>query len=161
MTDLYPDDELGPPPDSPDKSMYDRLGPTAVRIIVEQLYARVFADQNLTPWFADLTSSDAATLRRHFGLMLRQMLGASTHFTLDELARSHRRRQVTGAAFDRFAGHLINVLDDLQVDVDIRAHVAAALSDLRPLMVVDMPPATTSHGGGWPAGSTGADQGRG
>lgn len=167
MTDLYGEPEFTPSrptPDDPfgeltwnwghrigpgpDKSMYDRLGPAAVRIIVDQLYARVFADRVLVAYFVDLTPRDAEHLKRHQVFMLGQVLGGPVVYLPDDLVEAHRRlaRPVTGYAYDRWGGHLLQALIDLGVEADIRAHVEEALGTWRPLLVADKPPAASSGG---------------
>jgi hemoglobin len=123
----------GPDPQRP-TPMYDRVGPAALRSLVDQFYSALCGDPLTAPFFQGV---DMARLRRHQAAMLSQVLGGPTRFTEADLTRAHAG--IGGGAIDdrvyaRTAAHALAVAWHLGVPDDITVHLVTALVGLRRLI---------------------------
>ncbi len=103
-------------------------GPPAVAAAVDEFMARVLADPQLSPYFAN---TDVRRLKGHQRRFLRAALSGSGGYTGLDLRTAHAGRGITEAAFDRVAGHLAATLDHLGVPPGVTAQVMAFAGTLR------------------------------
>jgi hemoglobin len=122
-----------PVPDSPSRTLYDRLGGgAALRLVVDRFYEIVLLDPVLRPYFTDV---DLPRLRRHQALFLSQVTGGPTQYGGQTMFDAHAGRGIDDDAFDRVAAHLVEALRDHQVATAEIDEVVAAVSGLRPSVV--------------------------
>jgi len=115
-------------------SHFERIGGAAVvRLAVEKFYARVLHDADLAHYFA---GADLARLKRHQAALLTQLLGGPGGYQGRDLAEAHRHLRITGADFDRVAGHLMATLHELSTPLDIVDGLVAAVDSVRATIVV-------------------------
>lgn len=111
------------------QSLYQALGyDVGIRAVVDDFYARVLADPQLSPYFA---SVDMTALRRHQVGFLSAAAGGPKQYTSRTLSDAHAQLRVTGEAFDRVVTHLVASLDGCGVDAESTSQVVSALAPLR------------------------------
>ena len=110
-------------------TLYEALGAeNGIRAAVDDFYARVTADPDLTGYFDGV---DMPTLRRHQTNMLITATGGPTRYAGRDMAAAHAGLNITDQAFDKVVGHLGETLAGAgATDETIRA-VVAALAPLR------------------------------
>ena len=114
---------------------YDRIGGgPAVGAVVEELYRRLTADDQVSHYFDDVS---LAALKRHQALMITTILGGPDHYDGRPLDEAHVPLGITDGDYDRVGGHLIACLQDAGVPDDIQGRVGAALGQARGAIVVD------------------------
>ena len=99
-------------------------GGPAVKQAVDRFYERVFADEQLVPYF---TGVDETQLKKHQAALVAQVLGGPAQYEGRELAHAHTHLGVTGPHFDRVVGHFAATLRELGVGEDIVGRAGAAL----------------------------------
>ena len=97
-------------------SLYTRLGgePT-VRRVVDELYARAHADEELAGYFH---ATDMVVQRQKLVEMISQALGGPDAPWLMGLREAHEGRGITHRHFSLMAAHLIDILIEFGVDDD-------------------------------------------
>lgn len=114
--------------------LYDTLGGDAgLATAVEVFYARVSADPELAPYFAQV---DLDRLRAHQRSFLRAALDGPELFTGRPLAQAHAGLHITDEHFDRLVDQLAATLGDLGVDSASVALVRDRVDALRAQVVV-------------------------
>ena len=114
---------------------YTRLGGSEpVRVVVQQFYERVLADPALAPYFEGV---DMTVQRRHFALLVVQLLGGPSEYDGRELGEAHRGLHITNVAYDKVVAHLVATLQAAQVPGDIIAGIGQVATDVRPTIVDD------------------------
>jgi len=102
--------------DTESSTVFDRLGgASAIDGIVDELYRRARADEELAPYFH---RTDMEVQRRKLGEMLGEALGGPEAPWLLGLHDAHRGRGITNRHFSLLASHLIDVLLDNDVQPD-------------------------------------------
>lgn len=97
-------------------TLFDRLGgAAALAEIVAKLYERTAADPELAPYFH---TTDIEVQRRKLSEMIGEALGGPEAPWLLGLHEAHRGRGVTHRHFSLLAAHLLDLLEELQVDPD-------------------------------------------
>jgi hemoglobin len=97
-------------------TLFDRLGgAAALAAIVTKLYERTASDPELAPYFH---TTDIEAQRRRLGEMLGEALGGPEAPWLLGLEEAHRGRGVTHRHFSLLAAHLLDLLEELDVDPD-------------------------------------------
>lgn len=120
-------------------SAYDQIGGgPAVRTAVDMLYTRILADQSIAHFFNGV---EMPALRRHMALMLTKVLGGPDNYAGRSLTDAHRGLAITDAHYAKVGGHLIAVLEELQVPQDICAAVTSVLLAVMS-QVVEGPPSS-------------------
>ena len=112
-------------------------GTDTVRTAVDRLYQRLLTDPDLLSYFEDV---DVATLRAHMTASLVLVLDVpedTTGFTAEaiRLQDAHAHLDITDDAFDQTAGHLLDVLAELEVDPDLVDDAIIKIAALRPHIV--------------------------
>jgi len=109
-------------------SIYDQIGGiAAVGAAVDELYARVLGDPQLTPYFAGL---DLERQRQHMRAFMATALGGTHAYRGRDMATAHAGLGITARDFDRVASHLAGALRTLGVRT---AQVHVILARIAPL----------------------------
>ncbi len=117
----------------PSQTVYEALGAdVGIRKAVDEFYARVVADPQLQPFFADV---DMTTLRRHQVDMLSAATGGPRQYDGQDMAVAHAGRDITADAFGRVVGHLVATLESLGADQETIDRVVATLAPLESSIV--------------------------
>lgn len=112
---------------------YDRIGGgPAVGAVVDELYRRLTADEQVSPYFQDVS---LPTLKRHQTLMITNILGGPDRYDGRPLDEAHAPLGISEADYDRVGTHLIACLQDAGVPDDIQDRVGAALGQVRGAIV--------------------------
>jgi Bacterial-like globin len=124
--------------------LIDFAGTDAVfGIVAERLYDRILGpvdgdpyldgDLHLVGYFrgADGRLIDRARLQQHMTHFLMAALGGPQRYSGRGMATAHAGRAITGEAFDRVIGHVVAVLQSLQVPAEWIAEIGAAVAPLR------------------------------
>ena len=118
-----------------ERTPYQRLGGTEpIRQVVQAFYERVLADPALIHYFEDV---DMAAQRRHFALLVTQLLGGPQEYDGRELGEAHRGLHITDEDYDRVVGHLVATLEQADVPGDIIASLGGTAGDVRSTIVDD------------------------
>ena len=100
-------------------TLYERLGgPEGVGRLIDRFYEKVVADPELAPYFAHASLDRIRAMQREF---FAAALGGPEHYSGLSLSRAHSGHGITGAAFSRYVGHLLETLHEVGVkprDVD-------------------------------------------
>lgn len=122
------------------ESHYDRVGgQPAIREVVERFYARVLADDELTPYFAD---ADVVEIKRHQVLLLSQVLGGPAEYDGRDLGQAHRGLGVTSDHYDKVVGHLVAVLTELGADDELLEAAGGVVAGVKADIVENGAPAS-------------------
>jgi hemoglobin len=110
-------------------SIYDSIGGApAVRAAVDDFYARVLADPQLAPFFADVNLQHLEAHQRAF---IAAAIGGSEIYEGRDLATAHARLAITDADFDAVVAHLVDTLSGLGVPEQTIGQIGGALAPLR------------------------------
>jgi hemoglobin len=97
-------------------TLFDRLGgAAAIAEIVTKLYERTSSDPELGPYFH---TTDIEMQRRKLSEMLAEALGGPEAPWLLGLREAHMGRGVSHRHFSLLAAHLLDLLEEMQVDPD-------------------------------------------
>jgi hemoglobin len=114
-------------------SDYDRIGGgPAVSAVVDELYRRLTADDQVGHYFEDVS---LPTLKRHQALMITTILGGPDRYDGRALDAAHAPLAISDSDYDRVGGHLMACLQDAGVPEDIQGRVGAALGGARDSIV--------------------------
>lgn len=112
---------------------YERIGGgPAVGAVVDELYRRLTADEQVSHYFEDVA---LPTLKRHQTLMITTILGGPDRYDGRPLGEAHAPLDISDADYDRVGAHLISCLRDAGVPDDIRGRVGVALGQVRGAIV--------------------------
>lgn len=101
---------------SPADTTYERLGGAAtVRRVVDELYERARADDELAGYFH---ATDMEVQRQKLTEMIGEALGGPSAPWLLGLREAHAGRGITHRHFSLMAAHLIDILIEFGVDPD-------------------------------------------
>src|SRR5579859_5336348 len=114
-------------------TIYEAIGGrAAVRAAVDGLFGRLLADPELSRFFP----AGVGEVHRGFVVtMLGEALGGPERYRGPDLVAAHRGLGITDAHFDRTAGHLDAVLDELGVPRDLTDRIVGIVASLRPAIV--------------------------
>ena len=118
-----------------ERTPYQRLGGSEpIRQVVQAFYERVLADPTLAHYFdgVDLTAQ-----KRHFALLVIQLLGGPAEYDGRELGEAHRGLHVTDEDYDKVVGHLVATLQQADVPDDIIGALGRTAGDVRATIVYD------------------------
>jgi hemoglobin len=114
-------------------TVFDQLGgASAVSAAVDLLYNRLQSDAQLGRFF---TGTDMPSLRRHMRMFLAGALGGPDIYRGRDLTAAHADLGISNDDFDHTAGHLIGVLNELQVPQGLIEDVMVNVGSLRPQIV--------------------------
>ena len=112
-------------------------------VVAEQLYDRILGpatgdpdldgDVTLLAFFRgpDGSAVDRRRLEHHLAHFLAAALGGPQRYSGRDMAAAHADRRITDEAFDRVVGHVVAVLESLDVPEAWIAEVGAAVAPLR------------------------------
>jgi hemoglobin len=110
-------------------SIYDSIGGApAVRAAVDDFYARVLADPQLAPFFADVNLQH---LKAHQRAFIAAAIGGSEIYEGRDMAAAHAGLAITDADFDAVVAHLVDTLSGLGVPEQTIGQIGGALAPLR------------------------------
>ncbi|HQY14196.1 MAG TPA: group 1 truncated hemoglobin [Ilumatobacteraceae bacterium] len=117
-------------------TMFDRLGgAAAIAEIVTKLYERTTTDPELGPYFH---TTDIELQRRKLSEMIGEALGGPEAPWLLGLREAHRGRGVSHRHFSLLAAHLLDLLEELNVDPDETDGVMNWVAQGRDAVVEDL-----------------------
>lgn len=111
-------------------------GAKAVVAVVEVFYDRLMADPQTAPFFERLVRSDGmSALKRHQVLVLVEALDGPRRNTGRDLYTAHRGLGITNDVYRRVCLHLLTVMHDFDVPMDILMGIDVLLRELQNLIV--------------------------
>lgn len=122
-----------PAADTAVTTIYEAIGGrAAVRAAVDGLFGRLLADPELSRFFP----AGVGEVHRGFVVTLvGEALGGPERYRGPDLVVAHRGLGITDAHFDRTAGHLDAVLEELRVPRDLTDRIIGIVASLRPAIV--------------------------
>ena len=103
----------------PTNVLFERLGGTAaVAAIVQEMYRRVLADEELAPFFDGVEIERVRNMQFHF---LASAFDGPAEYSGNDLTQIHAGRGITAKHFARFCGHFADAMEDFGVsqrDID-------------------------------------------
>jgi hemoglobin len=95
-------------------AMYQSVGGDAgLNLLVDNFYARLWADRSLDRYFEGI---ERDALKRHQRMFLTYVLGGPGAYEGRPLVTGHAGMNITDEAFDTVAHHLLLTLEELDVD---------------------------------------------
>ncbi|MGY0023074.1 group I truncated hemoglobin [Streptomyces sp. cg35] len=114
-------------------SLYAAVGGApAVTAVVDLFYAKVLADDRLSPHFRSI---DLVALKAHQRAFIAAALGGPGAYQGRSLRAAHAPLSLTGADFDRVVSHLAGALTEAGVPAGTITVIADRLTPLRPDIV--------------------------
>jgi len=114
-------------------TVYEAIGGrAAVVAAVEGLCGRLLADPVLSPFFP---AGFGPRHRAYLVTVVGEALGGPERYRGPDLADAHRGLGISDAQFDRTAGHLGAVLDELGVPGYLAERIVGIVAGLRPAVV--------------------------
>ncbi|WP_433618768.1 group I truncated hemoglobin [Dactylosporangium sp. CA-139114] len=111
-------------------------GAAAVSAVVEEFYARLLDDPALRDFFTPLVESGGlGALKRHQVLMLTKVLGGPDRYDGRDLRAAHAHLTITDNAYRRVSLHLLTVMHDFKVPMDILQAADDVLRSVSSLIV--------------------------
>ncbi|MFE7743893.1 group 1 truncated hemoglobin [Nocardia sp. NPDC057455] len=111
-----------------DGTVYERVGGhAALEIVVEDLYARILADDELAPFF---TGVDMPRVKGRQVEFFAAALGGPVPYTGPRMKQVHQGRGITRHHFDRVAEHLTQALHAAGTQPALTAEIIAAVAPL-------------------------------
>lgn len=93
-----------------EQSLYDRLGgEPAIEAIVQSLYVRVLADEELRPFFEQTPMDKQQAMQHEF---LCAALGGPMAYSGKPLSHAHQGRGITTRHFAKFTQHALAALEE-------------------------------------------------
>ena len=134
-------------------SAYDALGgDSPIRKAVDGFYARLQADPLLAEFFS---GSDVGGLKTHQRMFLTAAFGGPDAYEGRDMRAAHAHLAITDTDFDRFLGHLREVLAEIGVGAARVTELVATLDPLRHEIVSAAGEGPDEWGSQDPAGGTG------
>lgn len=119
-------------------SLYTRLGGMpAVRAVVDELVARIVADDRVNKWFAHAASNPehAAAYKAKLADFVCQATGGPCKYTGLDMVSAHKNRGITAEAFGSVVEDLVATLDKLKVPPAEQKELLGLLAQLKPAVV--------------------------
>jgi hemoglobin len=108
------------------ESLFDRIGgDVAVARLVEAFYDRVLADPELAPFFAVTPMEKLVRMQHEY---FAAALGGPEAYSGSALRAAHAGRAIGQRHYARFAGHLLDTLDEMLADPDDIAEITNRLT---------------------------------
>lgn len=113
-----------------EQELLERLGgPPAIAEIVQDMYRRVLADPELSPFFEKVSMDRLRHMQYEF---IVSALSGPVAYTGAELTAVHHGRGITGHHFAKFCGHFADAMEAKKVsthDVDLALSKLAMFKD--------------------------------
>lgn len=98
-------------------TLYERLGGAdAIHAVVEHMYAGIFTDPDLEDFFRKTNKDRQKEMQFKF---LCYATGGVAEWEGKNMKDAHKGRGITGADFDRVAGHVVRAMKELSVPEDL------------------------------------------
>lgn len=95
-------------------------GASAVTAVVDEFYHRLLDDPATAPFFQQmLATGRLPALKRHQVLMLVKVLGGPDRYAGRDLGSAHADLRITEDVYQRVSLHLLTVMHDFKVPMDI------------------------------------------
>jgi hemoglobin len=101
---------------TPTSALLSIGGANAVAAVVEEFYVRLLADPVTAPYFDPVRLAD---LKRHQVLLLVKVLGGPDRYDGRDLGAAHAGLGITAETYARVCLHLLTVMHDFKVPMDI------------------------------------------
>jgi len=99
--------------DSAEPDLLDQVGgPEGLRRIVDEMYVRVLADKELSPFFEGVEMDKLVRMQTEF---IASITSGDIEYTGADLTKVHAGRGITRQHFTRFVSHLTEALEARQV----------------------------------------------
>jgi len=124
------------------QTLFEKYGgyPT-VQILVEKFYQKVMDDPLLQHFFE---STDWKRLIKHQVAFVSQVMGGPVVYKGLDMAKAHKRFNITDSHFDAVASHLLSTITELGVAAEDIDTIMAAVGGLREKIVHAIDPKTVS-----------------
>jgi hemoglobin len=122
------------PRDGKGRTPYDIVGPSAIRMVVDQFYSKLHADPELCVFFGE-DRVDIGRLKAHQAKFVGQLWGGPVHFPLEELAGAHAALHISPEQYWKVAGHLMVTLTHVGVPDWIAIFTMTRLYQVRDLII--------------------------
>ena len=110
------------------KSLFERLGGApAIAAVVDGMYAKIWTDEKLIPFFTKTDKLAQKDSQRRF---LTYATGGTTEWTGKSMKDAHRHRGIERNHYDLIKGHIVATLKELSVPEDLIGEVGAILDTL-------------------------------
>jgi hemoglobin len=121
-------------------------GASAVTAVVDEFYRRLLDDPATAPYFQQILAADSLTaLKRHQVLMLVKVLGGPDRYSGRDLTSAHSGLHITDDAYRRVSLHLLTVMHEFKVPMDILSAADQILRSVHHLVVADGSDAAGTH----------------
>lgn len=120
--------------DTPTAALMTIGGARAVAAVVDEFYRRLLADPVTAPYF---TSVPMDTLKRHQVLMLVKVLGGPDRYQGRDLHSAHAHLHISAEAYTRVCLHLLTVMHDFKVPMDVLVAAEQILASVRDQVVAE------------------------
>jgi hemoglobin len=111
-------------------------GASAVSAVVDEFYRRLLDDPATSGHFTNLVAGDGLhRLKRHQVLLLTKVLGGPDRYDGRDLDRAHADLTINDDAYQRVSLHLLTVLHDFKVPMDVLQVADSTLRAVRPAIV--------------------------
>lgn len=111
-------------------------GASAVTAVVDEFYRRLLDDPATAPFFQQMLATDRlSALKRHQVLMLVKVLGGPDRYAGRDLGSAHADLRITEDVYQRVSLHLLTVMHDFKVSMDILSAADQILRSVQNLVV--------------------------
>lgn len=107
------------PNQSPNQSLFDKIGPERLRAVIVDFYDRVFADVMIGFHFAG--KDKQRLIDKEYELAARMLGAGHIPYTGMTMREAHAKHAILGGQFDRRLQILKNVLEAHAIDPEVRA----------------------------------------
>ncbi|MFD3509593.1 group 1 truncated hemoglobin [Nocardia sp. NPDC058666] len=109
-------------------SIYEQIGGEAALVtVVDDLYARILADEVLRGFFTEVDNDHITKQQVAF---FAEALGGPAAYTGKPMRAAHAGLRISQDDFDRVAGHLVAALTDAGVPEELVAEIIGAVAAL-------------------------------
>ena len=103
---------------------------------MDEFYLRLLDDPATAGFFTTLVQEDGLSgLKRHQVLLLTRVLGGPDRYDGRDLGEAHAGLDITAAAYQRVSLHLLTVLHDFKVPMDVLQVADSTLRAVAPAIV--------------------------
>jgi hemoglobin len=111
------------------KPLFERLGGAeAIALVVEGMYAKIFADPDLSDFFK---KTDRERQKHMMRLFLTQATGGPADYAGKGMAAAHKGRGIAAKDFDRVCLHVVTTMKEAGVPQDLIDETTALLGPLK------------------------------